>query len=166
MQSIQCMHACSHTSFHPCWQNGIIRVNCVDCLDRTNAAQFMIGRCALRHQLCELGVFEDTDPARLPFDSPACRVLEEVSSPPHGYWHGGLLILLYACIAYTLSHVGVSHSCTRTTATRLRCSTAGRSSSTGCRHTASTAPGPQTRATSSTLLRATIATPSRTRTNR
>lgn len=28
-------------------QCGIIRVNCVDCLDRTNTAQFSIGKCAL-----------------------------------------------------------------------------------------------------------------------
>ena len=28
-------------------QTGIIRVNCVDCLDRTNTAQFIIGKVAL-----------------------------------------------------------------------------------------------------------------------
>lgn len=28
-------------------QTGIIRTNCVDCLDRTNTAQFAIGKCAL-----------------------------------------------------------------------------------------------------------------------
>lgn len=33
-------------------QNGIIRVNCVDCLDRTNTAQFVIGKCALAYQVC------------------------------------------------------------------------------------------------------------------
>lgn len=32
-------------------QNGIIRVNCVDCLDRTNTAQFVIGKCALAYQV-------------------------------------------------------------------------------------------------------------------
>jgi len=32
-------------------QTGIIRVNCVDCLDRTNTAQFAIGRCALGFQV-------------------------------------------------------------------------------------------------------------------
>ena len=32
-------------------QSGVVRVNCVDCLDRTNTAQFMIGLCALRHQV-------------------------------------------------------------------------------------------------------------------
>lgn len=35
----------------PIMQTGIIRVNCVDCLDRTNTAQFAIGRIALAHQL-------------------------------------------------------------------------------------------------------------------
>ncbi len=32
-------------------QTGIIRVNCVDCLDRTNTAQFALGKCALGFQV-------------------------------------------------------------------------------------------------------------------
>lgn len=37
-------------------QNGIARTNCIDCLDRTNAAQFVIGKRALGRQLQALGV--------------------------------------------------------------------------------------------------------------
>ena len=33
------------------FQTGILRVNCVDCLDRTNTAQFMVGKCALGFQV-------------------------------------------------------------------------------------------------------------------
>jgi hypothetical protein len=33
-------------------QTGVIRVNCVDCLDRTNTAQFAIGKCTLGFQVC------------------------------------------------------------------------------------------------------------------
>lgn len=33
-------------------QVGVTRVNCVDCLDRTNTAQFALGRCALAYQVC------------------------------------------------------------------------------------------------------------------
>ncbi|KAI9893150.1 MAG: phosphatidylinositol-3,5-bisphosphate 5-phosphatase [Vezdaea aestivalis] len=40
-------------------QNGVARTNCVDCLDRTNAAQFIIGKCALGYQLHALGIIED-----------------------------------------------------------------------------------------------------------
>ena len=40
-------------------QNGIARTNCIDCLDRTNAAQFVIGKRALGHQLRALGVIHD-----------------------------------------------------------------------------------------------------------
>ena len=40
-------------------QNGVARTNCIDCLDRTNAAQFVIGKCALGHQLHALGVIDD-----------------------------------------------------------------------------------------------------------
>lgn len=41
-------------------QNGIARTNCIDCLDRTNAAQFVIGKRALGHQLHALGIIGDT----------------------------------------------------------------------------------------------------------
>ncbi|CAK7562590.1 MAG: phosphatidylinositol-3,5-bisphosphate 5-phosphatase [Sporothrix epigloea] len=40
-------------------QNGVARTNCIDCLDRTNAAQFVIGKCALGHQLHALGILEE-----------------------------------------------------------------------------------------------------------
>ena len=52
-------------------QNGVARTNCIDCLDRTNAAQFVIGKRALGHQLHALGVIEnntieyDTDAVNL-----------------------------------------------------------------------------------------------------
>ena len=41
-------------------QKGIARTNCIDCLDRTNAAQFVIGKRALGHQLHALGIINDT----------------------------------------------------------------------------------------------------------
>ncbi|KAI9652281.1 MAG: phosphatidylinositol-3,5-bisphosphate 5-phosphatase [Alyxoria varia] len=40
-------------------QNGIVRSNCIDCLDRTNAAQFVIGKRALAYQLQALGVITE-----------------------------------------------------------------------------------------------------------
>ncbi|KAL9124287.1 MAG: hypothetical protein Q9217_006373, partial [Psora testacea] len=40
-------------------QNGVARTNCIDCLDRTNAAQFVIGKRALGHQLHALGIIDD-----------------------------------------------------------------------------------------------------------
>jgi hypothetical protein len=45
----------------PEMQNGVCRTNCIDCLDRTNAAQFVIGKRALGHQLHALGVLSDTN---------------------------------------------------------------------------------------------------------
>ncbi|CAH8674479.1 unnamed protein product [Schistosoma bovis] len=42
-------------------QCGIIRVNCVDCLDRTNTAQFVIGRVVLAYQLYGLGFLAEPD---------------------------------------------------------------------------------------------------------
>lgn len=37
-------------------QRGILRTNCIDCLDRTNVAQFCYGRVALARQLSSLGL--------------------------------------------------------------------------------------------------------------
>ena len=56
-------------------QNGICRTNCVDCLDRTNAAQFVFGKRVLGHQLYELGVVESPN---LAFDSDAVNMLTEM----------------------------------------------------------------------------------------
>ncbi|THW23828.1 hypothetical protein D6C93_00569 [Aureobasidium pullulans] len=52
-------------------QNGIARTNCIDCLDRTNAAQFVIGKRALGHQLRALGVIPTAD---MEYDSDAVNV--------------------------------------------------------------------------------------------
>ncbi len=36
---------------HHIKQTGVVRTNCVDCLDRTNTAQFVVGKYALAHQV-------------------------------------------------------------------------------------------------------------------
>ncbi|XP_074642005.1 polyphosphoinositide phosphatase-like [Tubulanus polymorphus] len=56
-------------------QHGVIRTNCVDCLDRTNTAQFAIGKCALAFQLHALGILKSPS---LEFDTDCVRMLEEL----------------------------------------------------------------------------------------
>lgn len=56
-------------------QRGVVRTNCVDCLDRTNTAQFAIGKCALAFQLHALGVL---DVPSLNFDTDCARMLEDL----------------------------------------------------------------------------------------
>lgn len=73
----------AETSF----QTGIVRVNCVDCLDRTNTAQFAIGKCALAHQLHQLGFIQ---PPKLEFDSDCVTMLEKLYED-----HGDTLALQY-----------------------------------------------------------------------
>ncbi|XP_015787789.1 polyphosphoinositide phosphatase-like [Tetranychus urticae] len=68
-------------------QTGIVRVNCVDCLDRTNTAQFALGKCALAYQLYVLGVLSTPT---LEFDTDAIRMLEEIYED-----HGDTLALQY-----------------------------------------------------------------------
>ncbi|KAF5176272.1 Phosphoinositide phosphatase sac2 [Thalictrum thalictroides] len=40
----------------PMFQKGVLRTNCIDCLDRTNVAQYSYGLAALGHQLHALGI--------------------------------------------------------------------------------------------------------------
>lgn len=69
------------------FQTGLVRVNCVDCLDRTNTAQFAIGKCALAHQLNRLGFLR---PPVLEFDSDCITMLESLYED-----HGDTLALQY-----------------------------------------------------------------------
>ncbi|RKP40069.1 SacI homology domain-containing protein [Dimargaris cristalligena] len=66
-------------------QNGILRSNCIDCLDRTNTAQNLIGKCALGHQLYALGVINTPFVA---FDTEAVHLLNNM------YRHMGNTIAL------------------------------------------------------------------------
>ncbi|KAJ3383720.1 phosphatidylinositol-3,5-bisphosphate 5-phosphatase [Entophlyctis sp. JEL0112] len=68
-------------------QTGITRTNCIDCLDRTNAAQFMIGKCALGHQLYALGVLSHP---QVPFDCDAANILNTMYQD-----HGDTIALQY-----------------------------------------------------------------------
>lgn len=65
----------SKRRIHILLQQGIARVNCVDCLDRTNAAQFVIGKAAFGHQLHALGLLHHPN---LPFDCDAVNMLTEM----------------------------------------------------------------------------------------
>ena len=40
-------------------QRGVLRTNCIDCLDRTNVAQFSVGAHALGLQLAAMGLVRD-----------------------------------------------------------------------------------------------------------
>lgn len=42
----------------PLFQKGVLRTNCIDCLDRTNVAQYSYGLAALGHQLFALGLID------------------------------------------------------------------------------------------------------------
>ncbi|VDQ04194.1 unnamed protein product [Trichobilharzia regenti] len=68
-------------------QYGIIRVNCVDCLDRTNTAQFVIGRVVLGYQLYGLGFLAEPD---FMDNSQIDRLLQELYDE-----HGDTLALQY-----------------------------------------------------------------------
>lgn len=57
-------------------QKGVIRTNCIDCLDRTNAAQFIICKEALSQQLKSLGFL--TSSATLDYDSDLINILTEM----------------------------------------------------------------------------------------
>ncbi|CAF5137769.1 unnamed protein product, partial [Rotaria sp. Silwood1] len=56
-------------------QTGVVRVNCVDCLDRTNTAMYAIAKCALGYQLFAMGL---TDSPHLQEDSAAELVIKQL----------------------------------------------------------------------------------------
>ncbi|XP_066980219.1 phosphatidylinositide phosphatase SAC2 isoform X2 [Macrobrachium rosenbergii] len=56
-----------------CRQNGIFRVNCIDCLDRTNVVQTAIAKSVLESQFVKLGMIPPEHP--LP---PACRSILQI----------------------------------------------------------------------------------------
>ncbi|BFZ56626.1 phosphatidylinositol-3,5-bisphosphate 5-phosphatase [Savitreella phatthalungensis] len=69
-------------------QQGVARTNCIDCLDRTNAAQFVIGKLALALQLKTIGVIDSVD--SLMWDCDAVSMLVEMYHD-----HGDTIALQY-----------------------------------------------------------------------
>ncbi|KAI4325377.1 hypothetical protein MLD38_030783 [Melastoma candidum] len=59
----------------PLFQKGVLRTNCIDCLDRTNVAQYAYGLVALGKQLHVLGLRESED---IDFDDPLAVDLMDV----------------------------------------------------------------------------------------
>ncbi|KAF5726112.1 phosphoinositide phosphatase SAC3-like isoform X1 [Tripterygium wilfordii] len=57
----------NHPIKQPMSQRGVLRTNCIDCLDRTNVAQYAYGLAALGHQLHALGVI---DTPKIDLDAP------------------------------------------------------------------------------------------------
>ncbi|KER19546.1 hypothetical protein T265_15509, partial [Opisthorchis viverrini] len=83
-QAVNTYLRCVDTNNRQC---GLIRVNCVDCLDRTNTAQFVIGRVVLAHQLYMLGFL--TEPV-IEADSKIEVLLQNLYDE-----HGDILALQY-----------------------------------------------------------------------
>ena len=75
LATTQFFHNGSAESAHLQMQHGVARTNCIDCLDRTNAAQFVIGKRALGLQLRALGVTE-TD--QIEYDTDAVDVFMQM----------------------------------------------------------------------------------------
>ncbi|KAI6194548.1 Polyphosphoinositide phosphatase [Aphelenchoides besseyi] len=69
-------------------QSGVVRANCVDCLDRTNVAQYGISRIALGFQLYALGYVDDPF---IPSNSELLRSFEDLYDE-----HGDTIALQYA----------------------------------------------------------------------
>lgn len=69
-------------------QSGVSRTNCIDCLDRTNAAQFVIGKHAMSVQLYALGLV--ADPNDVKYDCDAVSMMIEMYHD-----HGDTIALQY-----------------------------------------------------------------------
>lgn len=53
-----------------CNQNAVLRVNCMDCLDRTNVVQTAMGRAVLESQLVKVGLMPPYSPVPSELKSP------------------------------------------------------------------------------------------------
>lgn len=71
----------------PLYQNGVVRTNCIDCLDRTNAAQFIVGKTALQNQLYVLGFLDK------PYLSIEADIVKMLMSMYHD--HGNIIAMQY-----------------------------------------------------------------------
>ncbi|KAK9316417.1 SacI homology domain-containing protein [Lipomyces starkeyi] len=71
----------------PSVQRGVCRTNCIDCLDRTNAAQFVMGKRALGYQLHALGIISGDS---VDYDTDAVNLLTEMYHD-----HGDTIALQY-----------------------------------------------------------------------
>ena len=71
-------------------QKGVLRTNCIDCLDRTNAAQFVAGKQALTYQLYALGIIPAPHSKYFAFDSEACDMFNAMYHD-----HGDTIALQY-----------------------------------------------------------------------
>ena len=56
-------------------QKGVVRVNCIDCLDRTNVVQGLLGRKHLEYVLDRAGLLDATDILALPNTFPQVCLL-------------------------------------------------------------------------------------------
>ncbi|KAI5293315.1 phosphatidylinositol-3,5-bisphosphate 5-phosphatase [Ascosphaera acerosa] len=68
-------------------QNGVARTNCIDCLDRTNAAQFVVGKRALGYQLHALGIIDTTS---VEYDTDAVNIVTSM-----WHHHGDMIAVQY-----------------------------------------------------------------------
>lgn len=59
----------------PRYQSGVLRTNCIDCLDRTNVAQYAYGLAALGRQLHAMGL---TDLPKVDPDSSIAAALMDM----------------------------------------------------------------------------------------
>ncbi|GAA5866136.1 hypothetical protein JCM3774_004094 [Rhodotorula dairenensis] len=71
----------------PSIQKGVVRTNCIDCLDRTNIAQTIVAHSAFAHQLYALGFLSSPN---LDVESDAARLLESMYAS-----HGDIIAMQY-----------------------------------------------------------------------
>lgn len=74
-QSQKIIKKYNNRSNDPQFQRGVLRTNCIDCLDRTNVAQYAYGLAALGRQLHAMGL---TDNPKLDPDSSIAAALMDM----------------------------------------------------------------------------------------
>lgn len=75
-------------------QRGVVRVNCIDCLDRTNVVQGLLGRKHLEYVLDRAGLLDATDILALPNTFPQACVHQHATCAMHCLCAKALILML------------------------------------------------------------------------
>ncbi|KAJ0435028.1 putative SAC domain, polyphosphoinositide phosphatase Fig4 [Helianthus annuus] len=107
MNSFQSKNKDADVSFRPPkYQTGVLKTNCIDCLDRTNVAQFAYGWAALGRQLHTIGYIDTPD---IELDSALAddlmRIYEKMGDAPALQYGGSAAHNKFLCLLFCTNMV-------------------------------------------------------------
>lgn len=88
-----------------CQQNAVLRVNCMDCLDRTNVVQTAMGRAVLESQLVKVGLMPPYSPVPNELKSPFMVLWANNGDTISKQYAGTNALKVSACLSPARAHL-------------------------------------------------------------